>query len=255
VRNFEGKVAVVTGGGRGIGLALAETMAQRGMRVVVSDLEPAHPDRVATRLRTAGRADVEGVVCDVRDTAQVDRLAHTTVERFGRVDVICNNAGVVAGGRAWEIPADAWRRVLDVNLWGVINGVRSFVPLLLANPDGGHVVNVASMASVITVPGIAPYNVSKHGVLALSETLRADLRAAGSSVGVTVVMPGRVSTGIGLPSGAEPPAFDESEPGLLTAETVAERVMAAVEADQLYLFTHPDSLDSVGARFAAILGR
>ena len=125
------------------------------------------------------------------------RLAELTMERFGRVDLLCNNAGVVSGGRTWEIPLGDWDRVLDVNLWGAIHCIHSFVPLMVGNESGGHVVNVASMAAVTPVPGIAPYNVSKHGLLALSETLQADLQAAGSSVGVTVVMPGRVATSLG----------------------------------------------------------
>jgi NAD(P)-dependent dehydrogenase (short-subunit alcohol dehydrogenase family) len=170
--------------------------------------------------------------------------------------VLCNNAGVVVGGRAWEIGLDDWRRVLGVNLWGAIHGVRSFVPLLLQNPDGGHVVNVASLAAVVPWPAIAPYNVSKHGVLALSETLLGDLRATGSTIGVSVVMPGRVATGIGLPSGAPAPDVDpDAEPGMLSAEAVAAQIMAAVEEDRLYVFTHTDRMNQVEARFDAILGR
>jgi NAD(P)-dependent dehydrogenase (short-subunit alcohol dehydrogenase family) len=196
------------------------------------------------------------MVCDVSDQAQVDALATRTTERFGRVDVLCNNAGVVVGGRAWEIGLDDWRRVLGVNLWGAIHGVRSFVPLLLQNPDGGHVVNVASLAAVVPWPAIAPYNVSKHGVLALSETLLGDLRATGSTIGVSVVMPGRVATGIGLPSGAPAPDVDpDAEPGMLSAEAVAAQIMAAVEEDRLYVFTHTDRMNQVEARFDAILGR
>jgi NAD(P)-dependent dehydrogenase (short-subunit alcohol dehydrogenase family) len=232
---------------------LAEAMAQRGMRVVLADLKPARPETAAERLEAVG-AGTLGVVCDVSDPAQVDRLAETAVERFGRVDVLCNNAGVVSGGRTWKINLDDWTRVLAVNLWGAIHGIRSFVPLLMDNADGGHVVNVASLAAVTSVPGIAPYNVSKHGLLALSETLQADLRAAGSSVGVTVVMPGRVATGIGLPSGEPVPDFDQNaEPGMMSAEAVADQIMGAVEAERLYLFTHPDRMERVETRFAAIL--
>jgi NAD(P)-dependent dehydrogenase (short-subunit alcohol dehydrogenase family) len=254
MREFGGRVGVVTGAGRGIGLAVAAAMADRGMRVVLSDVEAAHPAQVAEPLREGG-ADVVGVVCDVTDPEQVDALAATTMERFGRVDLVCNNAGVVTGGPAWEIGLDQWRRVLGVNLWGVIHGVRSFVPLLLENPDGGHVVNVASMAAVVPWPAIAPYNVSKHGVLALSETLLGDLRAAGSTIGVSVVMPGRVATGIGLPSGAPAPATNQdAEPGIISADAAAARIMAAVEEGQLYVFTH-ERLDQVESRFDAIIGR
>ncbi len=255
MKDLPGKVAVVTGAGRGIGLALARAMAARQMRVVLSDVEAARPDQAAAQLREE-RAEATAVVCDVSDPAAVDRLAALTMEQFGRVDLLCNNAGIVAGGRTWELGLETWRRVLEVNLWGAIHGVRSFVPLLLANPDGGHVVNVASLAAVTPVPGIAPYNVSKHGVLALSETLQADLRSAGSQVGVTIVMPGRVATALGLPSGA--PAADlpgPGEPGVLSAASVADQVMAAVQEDRLYLFTHPERMVDVEGRFDAILGR
>lgn len=253
MREFTDRVAVVTGAGRGIGLALVGAMVRRGMRVVLSDVEAARPTEVADSLRDGG-AEVVGVVCDVREPDRVEALATETMERFGRVDLLCNNAGVVAGGKAWEISLDDWHRVLAVNLWGAVHGLRSFVPRLLENADGGHVVNVASMAAVVPWPAIAPYNVSKHGLLALSETLLGDLRAAGSTVGVSVVMPGRVATGIGLPSGAPAPDFDDQdEPGMLRAETVAEQIMAAVEEDRLYVFTQPDRLESVQARFDAIL--
>jgi NAD(P)-dependent dehydrogenase (short-subunit alcohol dehydrogenase family) len=228
-------------------------MAQRGMRVVLADLEPAQPAAAAERLQANG-AEAVGVVCDVSDPEQVQGLAETTVALFARVDLLCNNAGVVSGGRTWQIDLEDWTRVLSVNLWGPIYGIRSFVPLLMENADGGHVVNVASLASVTPVPGIAPYNVSKHGLLALSETLQADLRAAGSAIGVTVVMPGRVATGIGFPSGAPVPDMDEdAEPGIMTPETVAEQIMGAVEDEKLYLFTHPDRMERVEQRFAAIL--
>jgi NAD(P)-dependent dehydrogenase (short-subunit alcohol dehydrogenase family) len=254
MRELKGKVGVVTGAGRGIGLAVVGEMARRGMRVVLSDVGAARPERVAEGLREGG-AEVVGMVCDVSDPAQVDGLATRTMEHFGRVDLVCNNAGVVAGGRAWEIGLDDWHRVLGVNLWGAIHAVRSFVPLLLENPDGGHVVNVASMAAVVPWPAIAPYNVSKHGLLALSETLLGDLRAEGSRVGVSVVMPGRVATGIGLPSGAPVPELSDAEPDVLSAEAVAAQIMAAVEEDRLYVFTHPDRMEQVEARFDAIMGR
>jgi NAD(P)-dependent dehydrogenase (short-subunit alcohol dehydrogenase family) len=254
MREFTGKVGVVTGAGRGIGLAVVAEMARRGMRVVLSDVEAARPEHVAQGLRQGG-TDVVGIVCDVSDPAEVDRLATRTMERFGRVDLVCNNAGVVAGGRAWKIGLEDWHRVLGVNLWGAIHAVRSFVPLLLENPDGGHVVNVASLAAVVPWPAIAPYNVSKHGLLALSETLLGDLRAEGSRVGVSVVMPGRVATGIGLPSGAPAPDFDATEPGVLSADAVAAEIMSAVEEDRLYVFTHPDRMEQVEARFDAIMGR
>jgi NAD(P)-dependent dehydrogenase (short-subunit alcohol dehydrogenase family) len=199
--------------------------------------------------------DVVGLECDVSDRADVQALAVRTLERFGRVDLLCNNAGIVAGGPTWTIGLDTWKRVLDVNLWGAIHATHVFVPHLIANGDGGHVVNVASLAAVTPVPGIAPYNVAKHGLLALSETLDADLRAAGSRVGVTVAMPGRVATSLGLPSGEPDPQGPASEPGALSAEVVGEQIVRAVEEDRLYVFTHPERMGDVTSRFAAISGQ
>jgi NAD(P)-dependent dehydrogenase (short-subunit alcohol dehydrogenase family) len=257
VRDFSGKVGVVTGAGRGIGHAVARAMVQRGMVVVLSDVEAAQPAHAAALL--GGESEAIGVVCDVTEPGQVGALAELTMERFGRVDLLCNNAGVVAGGRTWEIPLEDWNRVLSVNLWGAIHCVHAFVPLMVGNESGGHVVNVASMAAVTPVPGIAPYNVSKYGLLALSETLHADLQRAGSSVGVTVVMPGRVATSLGSPSGEpDPEPGDEvaaAHAGVLTTDAVADQIVHAVEGDQLYLFTHGDHLELVEARFSRILGR
>ncbi len=257
MRDFSGKVGVVTGAGRGIGQAVARAMAQRGMTVVLSDVAAAQPARAAALLGAG--AEAVGVECDVTEPDQVSRLAELTMERFDRIDFLCNNAGVVSGGRTWEIPLGEWNRVLSVNLWGAIHCIHSFVPLMVDNESGGHVVNVASVAAVTPVPGIAPYNVSKYGLLALSETLRVDLEAAGSSVGVTVVMPGRVATSLGSPSGEpDPDPGDEvagAEAGVLTADAVADLIVHAVERDQLYLFTHGDRLEDVEARFSRILGR
>ena len=214
---------------------------------------PRSQTRAAAQL--GGGSEAVGVVCDVTEPGQVGALAESTMERFGRVDLLCNNAGVVTGGRTWEIPLDDWNRVLSVNLWGAIHCIHSFVPHMVGNESGGHVVNVASVAAVTPVAGIAPYNVSKYGLLALSETLHADLLAAGCSVGVTVVMPGRVATSLGFPSGEpDPEPGDDvaaAEAGVLTADAVADQIVHAVERDQLYLFTHGDRLEDVEARFVA----
>jgi NAD(P)-dependent dehydrogenase (short-subunit alcohol dehydrogenase family) len=168
---------------------------------------------------------------------------------------VCNNAGIVRQGLTWELPLDDWEAVLRVDLLGVVYGVRSFLPLLLESREGGHVVNVASMAAVVPVPGIAAYNVAKHGVLALSETVHAELVARGASIGVTVVMPGRVPTRLGQPPGS-PDSHDSVsaalQPGEIAAKEVGEAVVDAVQRNQLYLFTHPDRMSEVIARFAKI---
>ncbi len=260
MRDFSGKVGVVTGAARGIGHAVARALAQRGVTVVLSDVAAAQPAHVAAALHDA-RTEAVGVVCDVTDADSVGQLAELTMERFGRVDLLCNNAGVVSGGPTWEIPLEEWNRVLGVNLWGAIHCIHAFVPLMIGNEFGGHVVNVASMAAVTPVRGIAPYNVSKHGLFALSETLHADLRAAGSGIGVTVVMPGRVATSLGSPSGEPDPVADPgneataADAGVLTTDAVADQIVGAVERDQLYLFTHGDSIEYTAAHFSRILGR
>jgi NAD(P)-dependent dehydrogenase (short-subunit alcohol dehydrogenase family) len=256
MRDFAGRVAVVTGAARGIGFAVSRALLERGMRIVVSDVAAAAPEMAARELaRQVGGADVVGMVCDVSNPADVQALADRTLERAGRVDLLCNNAGVVAGGPTWAIALDTWQRVLDVNLWGAIHTTHVFVPHIMANDEGGHVVNVASLAAVTPVPGIAPYNVAKHGLLALSETLKADLLAAGSPVGVTVAMPGRVATSLGLPSGEPDPPGTSAEPGALTPEAVGEQIVRAVEEDRLYVFTHPERMADVTARFDAITGQ
>jgi NAD(P)-dependent dehydrogenase (short-subunit alcohol dehydrogenase family) len=266
VKDLRGRVAVVTGAASGIGLGVAEAFARREMRVMLADIDG---DRLAgevARLRSSG-AEVDGFVADVSDAEQVRGLADATLDRFGAVHVICNNAGTIRPGRSWELPLEDWQLVLGVNLMGVIHGVRTFVPLLLSSGDEGHVVNVASMAAVVPVPGIGPYNVSKHGVLALSEVLHDELHSAGVPVGVSVVMPGRVRTRLGRPPGSlddqrhsdHQPAPDDQPPGIQDSELmepseVGRQVVEAILAGRLFVFTHPERIAGVQARFARITG-
>jgi len=255
MRDMSGKVAVVTGAASGIGLGIAEAFVSEQMKVVLADLDVTRLDEQTERLREGG-ADVLSVQTDVGDPASVERLAAATVERFGGVHVICNNAGVVRSGLSWELSLDDWERVLRVNLWGVIHGVRVFVPLMIASGEEGHVVNVASMAAVVPVAGIAPYNVSKHGVLALSETLHAELAAARARVGVSLVMPGRVKTRLGLSGGDAGPSMDtDSDPvesGFLPPSEIGRQVVAAIRADRLFVFTHVERIEDARRRFQKI---
>jgi NAD(P)-dependent dehydrogenase (short-subunit alcohol dehydrogenase family) len=258
MEELAGRVAVVTGAAGGIGLAVAEAFAGERMDVVLADVDERRLARAAERLRDRG-ARAEAVVTDVGDPAQVDALADATLSRFGAVHVVCNNAGTIRPGRTWELPLADWDFVLRVNLLGVVHGVHTFVPLLLESGAPGHVVNVASMAAVVPVPGIGPYNVSKHGVLALSEVLHAELRAMGAPIGVTVVMPGRVRTRLGLPDAGDddddqqPAAPEPAEPGVIEPSDVGRQIVEAVRADRLHLFTHPERVDDVRARFARII--
>jgi len=183
---------------------------------------------------------VRGVVTDVRDPDAVDRAGRAAVEEFGALHVAVNNAGVVNRGNSWELSLEEWRRVLDVNLWGVIHGVRSFVPLILASGQEGHVVNVASMAAVLPVDRLGPYTVAKHGVLGLSDVLREELRLLGAPVGVSVVMPGLIRTGM-------------NPVGTVEASAVAANVVDALRRGRDYVFTDDHHAAAVAARLQAIL--
>jgi NAD(P)-dependent dehydrogenase (short-subunit alcohol dehydrogenase family) len=240
IASLQDKVTVVTGAASGLGEAMARRFAAEGAQVVLADVAPL--DALAAELGAFA------VPTDVSDQASVDALAAATFEHFGQVDVVCNNAGTVTGGLCWEIPLESWRRILDVNLMGVIHGVRAFVPQLLES--GGHVVNTASMAAVGTMPHLGPYAVSKHGILALSEVLFHDLALVGADVGVSVLCPGYVPTRIGLPDRTAP--VPDPAPGQVGAADVADAVLDAILTRRFYVFTHPDSLDLVTRRVDAI---
>lgn len=231
-------MAVVTGAASGIGLAIVEAFVHEGMRVAMADLDEDQLSSHAARLRDGG-ADVLAVPADVRDPGSVDAVGRSVLERFGALHVAVNNAGVVGGGNSWEIPLEEWHRVIDVDLWGVIHGVRTFVPLILASGEDGHVVNVASMAAVLALPRLAPYTVAKHGVLALTDVLRAELDGLGAAVGASVVMPGMVKTAMN-PIGTVQPA------------TVAANVLDAILRDRAYVFTDDHSTDEVERRLTEL---
>jgi NAD(P)-dependent dehydrogenase (short-subunit alcohol dehydrogenase family) len=193
VDELTGKVAVVTGAASGIGLALAEAFQAEGMAVVLADIESGPLHVAAERLSVSG--DLLAVRTDVSDAAAVVALRDAAIDRFGRVNVLCNNAGVGGGGPMADVALSTWQWVLGVNLWGVIHGVSAFLPHLASHGDG-HIVNTGSVAGLVSLPGMGPYNVSKHGVVTLTETLHQELIQSGSTVGVTVLCPGFVNTRI-----------------------------------------------------------
>src|SRR3954470_11967629 len=207
MERFEGRVAVITGGASGIGLAMARRFAGDGMKIVIGDVEEPALKAAVDELRVGG-AEIEGVVTDVTDAAQMQALADAAVARFGGVNVFCNNAGVGGGGLSWEMPLSTWEWVLGVNLWGVIHGIRAFVPLLMQQ-DEAHIVNTASVAGLVASPFMGAYNASKHAVVGISETLHHEFAITGANARVSVLCPGWVNTGIAQSDRNRPERFAE----------------------------------------------
>ena len=195
MKSFKDRIAVVTGAASGIGLALAERFAAEGMKVVMADIETAALAKAAEGLKRKTPA-VLATRVDVSRPEDVERLARETYEAFGAAHVLCNNAGVAVIGAAHEHTLADWQWVINVNLWGVIHGVRSFLPRMLAGGDEGHIVNTASMAGLTTAPFMSVYDVTKHGVVALSESMFKELAVTGAPIGVSVVCPGLIDTNI-----------------------------------------------------------
>ncbi len=251
MQDLEGRVAVVTGAASGIGFGMSEALVAAGMKVMMADIDATRLRAKEAQLSESGH-EVATFVVDITDSAAVDALADATLERFGTVNVVCNNAGIIRRGyRTWELPLEDWRAVLEVNLFGVVHGLRTFVPILLDSGEEGHIVNTASLAAVSPVPELGPYNASKHGVLGISEALDAELRAAGASIGVTILMPGLVRTRIGQPSSAPDPE-GPLDPGQMDPREVGTLTVEAIRENRLHLFTHPELIDMVKARFARI---
>lgn len=250
--DFEGKVAAVTGAASGIGRAMADRWAGLGMRLALADIEVAPLEAAAEELRSAG-TEVITVPTDVSDGEQVDTFAAATFEAFGTAHIVCNNAGVGGGGPMWTLTTADWQWVLGVNLWGVIHGIRAFVPRLVEQGEG-QVVNTASVAGLSSPPMMGPYNASKHAVVTISETLRSELNMiADGDFGVTVVCPGWVRTRIAdsernrpealrnPPAGDELPAAASALGGILDQgmdpADLAADIEAAVRDDRLYVLS------------------
>jgi NAD(P)-dependent dehydrogenase (short-subunit alcohol dehydrogenase family) len=261
-----GKVAVVTGAGSGIGSALAQRFARAGLDIVLADVEPAALAAAEQEIASLGVKTL-AVPTDVSDEAAVQALAAAAIDRFGAVHVVCNNAGVLSNADPWFGPITAWQWVLGVNLWGVIHGIRAFLPLLAAQGEG-HIVNTASVAGLL--PGFgASYDAGKHAVVAISEDLYQAMKVAGLPVGVSVLCPGWVRTGIvdaarNWPGGLgdiPEPAFtaDLVDPHVrrvinegMTPMAVADVVADAVAADRFWIFTHGEFTDVVARRWKRI---
>jgi len=271
VERFTGRVAVVTGAASGIGRALADRFAAEGMKVVLADVEQEPLEAAVRELRQQER-DVIGVHADVRHAAAVEQLAQRALDAYGAVHVLCNNAGVLAAGEIsgdrrppiWEQPIADWQWTLDVNLWGVLHGIRAFVPILLRQHDEGHIVNTGSVAGLMTGATLPAYSVSKHAVVRLSEALYFQLKEMGAQVSASVLCPGGVNTGIYAAernrpaeyarSGIAVPARAGGGAGTAPSE-IAAAVFEAIRDDRFYILTHDTHEANVRMRMEAILGR
>lgn len=271
MKDFKDKVAVVTGGASGLGLAMARRFAAEGMKLVLADIEEEPLRKVETEFRKAG-VPVIGIRTDVSRAQDVERLAEKTLATFGGVHLLCNNAGVGPGGVVWENTVADWEWVLGVNLWGVIHGVRVFLPIMLRQDADSHVVNTASVAGLLSVPNMGIYCVSKHAVVALTECLYHDLAQRNSRVGVSLLCPAYVPTAI-VDSERNRPALLRNTQrvktaeelareeamrkavlsGKISAEQVAQMVFDAVQANRFYVLTHPKIKDAIRTRMEDIL--
>jgi NAD(P)-dependent dehydrogenase (short-subunit alcohol dehydrogenase family) len=265
VKTFTDKVAVVTGAASGIGRALAAHAARLGMQVMLADISATDLAETESALRTEG-ARVQSVRTDVSQRADVEALAQRTLDAFGAVHLLFNNAGVIAGSTLWESTQQDWEWVMNVNVWSVIHALSVFVPIMLAQDAEGHIVNTASATALLSNNPVAPYNMSKHAVLGLSETLRYSLAQRTEKLKVSVVCAGAVRTRImdsarnrpaGLQGETTPasqawraalPRFHPARETTLQPAQVAEIVFAGIAAEQFYIVTHPEILPWVQRR-------
>ncbi|HVT23786.1 MAG TPA: SDR family NAD(P)-dependent oxidoreductase [Rhizomicrobium sp.] len=266
MKDFKGKTAFVTGGASGIGLAMARAFGRQGMNVVIADIEDA-PAKVAVERLASEQIKAVSVHCDVGERNNLRAAALQAVSAFGKVHVVCNNAGVGAGGEIGKVPERDWDWIVDVNLKSVYYGVETFLPLIRSHGEGGHFVNTASIAGLISGPGMEPYSATKYAVVAMSEGWAMQL--AGSNIGMSVLCPGFVRTRIHesartkqarFGGTAGPESFDPDRREMITKaietgldpDVVGARVVEAVRDNQLYIFTDPRFKDVVEMRFAAI---
>ncbi len=275
MKDFRGKVAVITGGASGLGREFANTAAQLGMKLVLADVQAKALEHATEELLDGG-AEVLSMVCDVSKASHVQELADSAIARFGAVHLVFNNAGVGSGGLIWESSEQDWEWVLGVNLWGVVHGVRVFTRAMLecAARDSdyeGHIVNTASMAGLLCPPAMGVYNVSKHAVVALSETLHHDLALVDAPIKASVLCPYFVPTGIAQSHRNRPEELESDErvtpsqmaaqmmtekaveSGKVTAQDVARITFEAIREERFYIYSHPQALGAAAERFEAIV--
>ena len=265
MENLSSKVAVITGGASGIGFATAQALAKRGAALVLADIEPAALDKAVAQLRSAG-AKTEGFVCDVGDLASVQKLADHAFSRMGAVHIVFNNAGVAVGGPIAAMKHSDWEWTIRVDLWGPIHGVEAFLPRMIEQRQGGHMLFTASFAGLVPNEGLGTYCVAKYGVVALAEVLQREMRP--HDIGVSVLCPMRVATNIGNSERNRPAEFGGPQAAslvepqgeenrnmagrVLEVGDVAEQVVNAITANRLYILPHEESRKSIRRRFERI---
>jgi NAD(P)-dependent dehydrogenase (short-subunit alcohol dehydrogenase family) len=271
MKTFKDRVAVVTGGASGLGRAMAWRFAHEGMKIVLADIEKDSLDKTEAEFREAGFTAI-GVRCDVSKGTEVEALAEKTLRDFGAVHVVCNNAGVAPGGLLWEQTEKDWEWAMGVNVWGVIHGVRVFTPIMLKQGDEGHIINTASVAGLLSLPGMGVYCLTKHAVVTLSECLHHDLAAHTDKLRCSVLCPAYVPTRISesernrpallrdpdKPKSAEDLAREEQlrhavQSGKISAEQVAELVFEAVRDSRFYILPHQKIKPAIETRLQDIL--
>lgn len=263
MQDFEGRVGVVTGGASGIGFATAKRFAEHGMKVVLADIEEKALDAAVSTLKEAGHEAI-GVPTDVSQSDSLENLAQQTLDAFGKVNVVHNNAGVVRAGRIEELTLADWEWVLGVDLWSVIYGVKIFLPLIRQSGEG-HIINTASTAGLQSAPHIGPYNVAKFGVVAMTETLHFELQGDQSPIGASVLCPGAVATRITESHRNRPDEVPQTETNLqfetgaaaqiaagLGPDVVADQICAAIREKKFWIVTHPDWLKVLEKRVAGM---
>lgn len=265
ITDLKGKTAFITGGASGIGYGMAHAFGRAGMNVVIADID-FDVARKAAEMLQRGQMKAVPIHCDVTLRSEVQRAALETIAAFGKVHVVCNNAGVGVGGPLGTVGARDWDWIIDVNLKGVVYGVETFFPLIKSHGEGGHFVNTASMAGMVSPPNMEPYSATKFAVVAMSEGWAQQLAPMG--IGMSVLCPGFVKTRIHESARARQSRYGERAPDTRTEEArseaakmvlsgmdpdiVGERVLEAIKAGELYIFTHPEMKAAVDARFAAI---
>jgi len=267
MRDLRDKVAFVTGGASGLGLGMAKAFGREGMKVMIADIEQAALSRAVQELKDL-QVRAEGVLCDVGSRGSLREAALKTIATFGKVHVVCNNAGVAVGGPVGTIAERDWDWIMDVNLMGVVYGMEVFTPLIESHGEGGHFVNTASMAGMIGFPNAEPYCATKFAVVAMSEGWHGQLAA--KNIGVSVLCPGFVQTRIYDSFRNKPSRYGAPDPSPIgigqtlsdteamvkagiPTEPVGQRVIEAIKDNDLYVFTHVEFRAAVEARFAAIM--